>query len=164
MKMKMKMKTIILTIFVFSGVYVKAQFDPVFYNIMIPHDKVETIKDMLKKEGVELSFENLPYVIVDFENERFFINKRGENSRIRGFKILRETSNIYLLCSDNVELCDCKANTFIYNKKNNQLQRIERPFSFSLKRNLIKRLEDMDLNKPIDYKNMTFCEMLKELN
>lgn len=159
----MKMKVILLLIGLIKGISATAQIDPVWYNLMIPHDKIETIKDLLEKEGLELSVDNTPYLIVDFKDNKFFISRKSQKSRIRVFKILKETNDLYLVCIDNVELCDCKGNTFIYKKTNNQLLRIQRPFSFSLKRNLIKRLEDMELDKPDGYDNSTFCEILKAL-
>lgn len=159
----MKLKVIILMLGIIQGISVSAQIDPVWYNLSIPHDKVETIKDMLEKEGVELSTDTSPYLVVDFENDKFFLNKKNEKSSIRAFKILKSTVDLYIVCSDNVDLCDCKANTFIYKKSNDKLQRIQRPFSFSLKRNIIKRLDDMELDKPEGYEDASFCEILERL-
>jgi len=157
------MKLIFLTLFACFTFSVSAQIDPVWYNLLIPHDKVEAIKDMLEKEGVEISIDSLPYLIVDYNEDKFFLFKKKEKSSIRAFKILKSTGDLYLVCSDNVDLCDCKASTFIYKKSSKQLQRIQRPFSFSLKRNLIKRLDDMELEKPNGYEDLSFCEILKRL-
>lgn len=157
------MKVFFIALFACFTFSVSAQIDPVWYNLLIPHDKVETIKDMLEKEGVELSIDTLPYLIVDYEDDKFFLTKKAEKSSVRAFKVLKSTADLYIVCSDNVDLCDCKANTFIYKKSNNQLQRIQRPFSFSLKRNIIKRLDDMELEKPDDYEDASFCEILERL-
>ncbi|QTY27885.1 hypothetical protein [Flavobacterium sp. CS20] len=157
------MKVIFFTFFIFFTFSVSAQIDPVWYNLLIPHDKAETIKDMLEKEGVDLSIDTLPYLILDYKNDKFFLTKKTEKSNIRAFKILKTTADFYVVCSDNVDLCDCKANTFIYKKSNDKLQRIQRPFSFSLKRNIIKRLDDMELDKPEGYEDLSFCEILEGL-
>lgn len=157
------MKTISLVLFAFITFSVSAQIDPVWYNLLIPHDKVESIKDMLEKEGVEMSIDTLPYLIVDYKEDSFFLTKKNEKSNIRAFKVLKSNKDLFILCSDDKELFDCKANTFIYKKSNKELQRIQRPFSFSLKRNIIKRLNDMEIDKPDDYDDLSFCEIIKEL-
>jgi hypothetical protein len=139
------------------------QFDPIFYNIMIPHDKVETIALMLKKEGVELNIESQGYAIVNHDKKSFFLFKKKEKSDIRAFKILRKTENFYLLCLDDVELCNCKGNTFLYIKQNNKLQRIQRPFSMSMKKDLLKRMEQFSLKFPPEHNQLDFCELLSKI-
>lgn len=157
------MKLMFFTLFVCITISASAQIDPVWYNLLIPHDKVEIIKDMLEKEGVEISIDTLPYLIVDYKEDSFFLTKKNEKSTIRAFKVLKSTEDLFIFCSDNIGLCDCKANTFIYKKSSKQLQRVQRPFSFSLKRNIIKRLNDMKVEKPDGYKDLSFCEILEEL-
>ncbi len=139
------------------------QFDPIFYNIMIPHDKVETIASMLKKEGVELNIESQGYAIVNQDKSSFLLFKKKEKSDIRAFKILRKTNNFYLLCSDDVELCNCKGNTFLYFSQTHKLQRIQRPFSVSMKKDLLRRMEQFSIKFPQEHKQLDFCELLNKI-
>src|SRR5699024_2482927 len=98
------------------------------------------------------------------EDTLYLAVKEKKNRSPRMFRILKENDSYFLLCSRNAPICDCKWDTFLYFKVYNQLQRIERPFSFSLKNSLLSRLEDYKI--PFPEKNIEdkdFCDLLKEL-
>lgn len=121
----------------------------------------KSIKQILKEENINM--DTLPYAQFNFKNNLYLATKKSKNSEVRFFKIIKENTDFFILCNQESEICDCKSGTFLYLKSTQKLQRIQKPFSFSLKRNLISRLVDYNIHIPVDYENKDFCELLKEL-
>src|SRR5690554_3339112 len=121
----------------------------------------KTVSSILKEARINI--DSIPYAQIEFNKNIYLATKKSQKGNIRLFKVLKETDSLFILCSEEDAICECKANTFIYYKPKLKLQRIQRPFSFSLKRNLLKRLNDMGIDKPDDYGNLSFCEIIEEL-
>ncbi len=120
-----------------------------------------TISELLENEQIDLN--NAPYGKIRYGAEEYLAVKRRPDSDIRLFKILKENNAYFILCSDGDDMCACKANTFFFFKGTSKLQRIEKPFSFSLKNNLLKRLEEYDQPIPPAIDSLSFCETLNAL-
>lgn len=121
----------------------------------------KNVSSILKEAGINI--DSIPYTQIKFNKNIYLATKKNEKGNIRLFKVLKETDNLFILCSEEAPKCECKANTFIYYKPKLKLQRIQRPFSFSLKRDLLKRLDDMGIDKSGNYDNLSFCEIIEEL-
>ncbi len=121
----------------------------------------KTIEQVLKDEDINI--DSLPYAQIDFNDNLYLVTKKSKNNTLRFFKIIKETPDYFILCNQESEMCDCKSGTFFYLKSQHKLQRIQRAFSFSLKRDLISRLKDNNIPVPINHDNKNFCEILKEL-
>lgn len=121
----------------------------------------KTVSSILKEARINI--DSMPYAQIEFNNNIYLATKKKVKDNIRLFKVLKETDDFFILCSEEDSICECKANTFIYYKPKLKLQRIQRPFSFSLKRNLIKRLNDLELSYPEDYEEMSFCQLLENI-
>ncbi len=161
----MKMFSFLLLMLFFNTNIMRAQLstiNPTFSGLFIPYDTPETILDYLSKNGVELEFENKHYHQIEVNNNNYLVIK-NERSKLRAFKILKETNQLFVLCLQKKDICKCNANTFLLVKSTNQLQKIERPFSFSMRRDLLKRLDKLQIEKPANIKGLAFCEILKEL-
>lgn len=61
------------------------------------------------------------------------------------------------------DICDCQGGTFLFYKPQQKLQRIEKAFSFSLKRNLIDRLDKFEILLTSDSEEKSFCDIIKSL-
>jgi hypothetical protein len=157
----MKYLLALFLIFMFGNSQAQVSFP---YNYKFFYGKgSKSIEYMLKKEGVKLSIDSASYKKIENTGENFLVIKNSKNSNIRAFKILKEHNNFFLLCSEIVDMCKCKSSTFIYYIPDSKLQRIEKPFSFSLKRNLISRLKEMKIDYPKEYDSLTFCEIMNSL-
>ena len=121
----------------------------------------KSIEQILKE--ADINIETLPYAQIDFNNNLYLATKKSKNSDFRFFKIMKETSQIFILCDVESEMCDCKSGTFLYFKSQEKLQRVQKAFSFSLKRNLISRLEAYDIQVSENQENKDFCKILREL-
>lgn len=157
------MKYLLALFLIFIFVKSQAQFSfP--YNYKFFYGKgSKPIDYMLKKEGIKLSIDSGSYKKIENTGENYLVIKNSKNSNIRAFKILKEYNNFFLLCSEVVDMCKCKASTFIYYIPDSKLQRIEKPFSFSLKRNLVSRLKEMKIDYPKGYDVLTFCQIMNSL-
>ncbi|KEQ30211.1 MULTISPECIES: hypothetical protein [Bacteroidota] len=140
--------------------FLQAQI-PGVYKYHIPH-KNKSLTNNLYRQGV-LPKDAFPNKIIELDNKQFLVVQKSEKSVIRAFKILEEREEFYILCSEDVDICSCKSSSFIYYKPSYKLQRIEKAFSFSLKRNLIARLHQFNIPVPSNYEDLKFCELLKQL-
>lgn len=120
----------------------------------------KSIKDILANEDIRI--DDLPYIVFNYQEKSFFALKK-KNDELRLFKVLSIHDDFFILCNRDDSFCDCKSETFLYFKPESKLQRIQRPFSFSLKRNLVKRLDDFGIAVPSHNEEMNFCDMLKSL-
>lgn len=120
-----------------------------------------TISELLENEEIDLN--KVPYGKIRYGEKEYLAVKRRPESDIRLFKILRENNAYFILCSNEEDICECRANTFFFFKAPSKLQRIEKPFSFSLKNNLVKRLEEYDQPIPSTIDSLSFCETLNNL-
>ncbi|MCT4317806.1 hypothetical protein CMT34_17445 [Elizabethkingia anophelis] len=157
MKISLTISVFLLLTFTYSFAQI-----PGVYSHYIPHSGSKSLTTRLYKEGV-IPKEAYPNKIMEFKGQKYFIYQKTRKSDIRAFKILKEADMFYLLCNDDNDVCQCKAGTFFYFKTDLKLQRIEKPFSFSLKKNLISRLKKYKIPLPNDSENMTFCELLQRL-
>lgn len=157
----MKYLLALFLIFIFCNSQAQVSF-PYSYKFFYGKGS-KTIEYRLKKEGVELSLDSAFYKKIEHTGENYLVLKNSKNSNIRAFKILKEYNNFFLLCNEVVDMCKCKSSTFIYYIPDLKLQRIEKPFSFSLKRNLISRLREMKIDYPKGYDSLTFCQIMNSL-
>lgn len=150
-----------IILFLISMSHLKAQVP--FYRYYIPPHKNHSLTNNLYKRGV-LPKEAFPNKIIELDKKQFLIIQKTEKSSVRAFKILDENEKFYILCSEDVDMCNCGSGSFIYYKPKLKLQRIEKAFSFSMKRNLVSRLNQLDIPVPANYKDFKFCEILEQLN
>lgn len=120
-----------------------------------------SITELLANENIEL--DTLKYGKIKYNHQFYLATKKSQNSDVRLFKIFKESMDYFVLCDENDDLCDCKSGTFLYYKPKLKLQRVEKPFSFSLKRNLISRLGEFNIALPSGYESMNFCGLLEKL-
>lgn len=119
-----------------------------------------SIQELLKKENIDLkenSYKNFVY-----DNEEFMVIRKNSKSDMRIFKVLKENENYFILCTEKKNLCDCKAETFTYYKPKNELRRIQKPFSLSLKNNLLDRLQEFQTDTS-NIKQLSFCNILETI-
>lgn len=157
------MKYLLALFLIFTFVKSPAQFSfPYNYKFFYGKGN-KTIEYMLEKDGLELSVDSALYKKIENKGENYLAIKNMKTSNIRAFKILKEYNNFFFLCSEVVDICKCKSSTFIYYIPDSKLQRIEKPFSFSLKRNLISRLKGFKIFYPKEYESLTFCQLINSL-
>ncbi|KQR94455.1 hypothetical protein ASG01_00780 [Chryseobacterium sp. Leaf180] len=123
------------------------------------HKKV-SIPELLKRENTDLK-EN-SYKKFKYDGEDYLVTRKDIKSDPRIFKILKENETFFILCAEKRSLCDCKAETFTYFKPTNQLQRIQKPFSLSLKNNLLDRLKELSADTSTT-ENSSFCQILETI-
>jgi hypothetical protein len=90
-----------------------------------------------------------------------FVKKKS--GKIRRAFILIERDEFIIACTRPKELCDCGSDILIYLPSTNSLRAIERPFSFSLRKDLEDALREragFSLNRK-DHTNL--CDMLTML-
>jgi hypothetical protein len=76
-------------------------------------------------------------------NYLFVKNSKG---KVKVYFLLLEGDGFYLSClKPTNQICGCGSELIIYAPNSNTLKRVERPFSFSLKRNLINRLANLGI-------------------
>ena len=131
------------------------------YFLTKDDNKRISIPELLEKENVIV--ENNSYKEIKYGENQYLITRRKDKGNLRMFKVLKESENLYVLCSENRDICDCKANTFLYFKSESKLQRIEKAFSFSLKQNLLDRLTENKIIYKPNKEDLSFCEILKNL-
>lgn len=121
----------------------------------------KNLTEILSEQNINL--DTVPYAIIHFKEKNFLALKKKQNGEIKMFKILKEHSDFFILCNQDDSLCRCRSGTYLYYRPNFKLQRIEKPFSFSLKKNLIDRLKYFNIELPLNYNIMTFCELLETI-
>lgn len=138
--------------------------DPFSYmnmmNLWLSNDE-PNLKDQLGPFDEAFGPQN--YLTFDEGEKDYFIYRKNKKSDIRYFKILKENTDYFILCDEDNDICDCKAGTFLFFKNGQQLQRIEKAFSFSLKKNLVERLSARSLPVPQHWEQLGFCQILREL-
>lgn len=117
--------------------------------------------EVLKSQKIDL--DSMPFATIFFKNQEYLAVKRKNSGDPRLFKILKKGSDYLLLCDDEKEICDCKSGTFIYYIPESRLQRIQKPFSFSMKRNLTDRLNEWDIPLPSGWEKMGYGDALNAL-
>jgi len=122
-------------------------------------DKKYSINEILKSKNLDVDEGNAQ----KFKHGDTFYLVTNFKKKYRIFRILKERDRYYLLCSEDEKICDCKQNSFIYFKNKNILQRVEKPFSFSLKNNLMDRLQTQNIQIPSNTDTMSYCEVLESL-
>lgn len=122
-------------------------------------DKKHSINEFLKNKNLDIDEGNSE----KFKHGDNFYLVTNFNKKNRIFRVLKERDNYYILCSDDEKICDCKQNSFIYFKHKNILQRVEKPFSFSLKNNLLDRMQKQNIQIPKNTETMSYCEVLESL-
>lgn len=157
--MLQKVLFIILTIFITSS-SLHCQI-PYYPRYISARSKSLTVK--LADNGV------LPQVVypnkrINYLDKNYFSIQNSDNSEIITFVILKENNDLLVLCNKEVnDICDCQEGTFLFYKPQQKLQRIEKAFSFSLKRNLIDRLDKFEILLPPESEEKSFCEIIKSL-
>lgn len=135
--------------------------NPYTYALSIPYEQSGNLKKDLNIDSEKV---HSPFSIINSDDEKtFFAYKKYDKSNIRVFKILKENEDYFVLCNEDKETCNCKSGTFLYYKPEKKLQRIEKAFSFSLKNNLIDRLNKFNIPTPKDYEELGFCEIIDSL-
>lgn len=132
-------------------------------DFFLSNDKSKKLfsSDLLKKENIDLADNS--YKKFKYGDKGYLITKASGKKNSRIFKILKEKNDFFILCSEDDVLCDCKSDTFIYNKSQNKLQRIEKPFSFSLKNNLLDRLQEFNIEYSQENEKLSFCQILEDI-
>lgn len=120
------------------------------------------------------SFDTLHLNIVkDFfkeaKNNEFAFIGSGEymlfkrNGGLKFFRVLKNSEDYVLLCKENRSLCDCKTSMSIYFTDSKVLKNVERPFSFSLKKNLIYKLNRQGIELKDAHSDDDLCKTLEKL-
>lgn len=123
--------------------------------------KKMSIREFLEKGNIIV--ENNSYREIKYGENHYLITRRKDKGNLKMLKVLKESDNLYVLCSENRDICDCRANTFLYFKSESKLQRIQKAFSFSLKQNLLDRLTENKIIYKPSTEDLSFCEILKNL-
>lgn len=135
---------------------------PGVYKYHIPN-KNKTLTSKLSKIGI-LPKEVYPNSILEYQGKQYFLFQKSRNSEIRSYRILNESIGYLVLCNDDFdEICSCKGGTFLFYKPKQILQRVEKSFSFSLKKNLIDRIKEFQSPIPPNIEEKTYCEILQLL-
>lgn len=126
------------------------------------------------KYGVsDLLIEKLEIPIDEMETGDFRVLQTGESQTLfykkeegllRPYDIIVKTDRYYLLSPyAKSDICDYKANTVLFIPEKNYLKYVETPFSFSLRKDLAKKLDE-ELGIEINPKDFgRFCEMLAHI-
>jgi hypothetical protein len=128
--MVQKLLFIILIIFITSS-SLHSQI-PFYPRYISARGKSLTVK--LADNGV------LPKVVypnkrINYLDKNYFLIQDSDKSEIITFVILKENNDLLVLCNQEVnDICDCQEGTFLFYQPQQKLQRIEKAFSFSLKK------------------------------
>lgn len=152
--------TILITLPNLSWSQIGTTGDPYTYALTIPYKQSGNLKKDLDIDKDKIQS---PFSIIKSDEKAFLAFKKNDKSNIRVFKILKEKKDYFILCNEDEKVCNCKSGTFLYYKPKKKLQRIEKAFSFSLKKNLIDRLNKFDIPLPEDSNSLEFCEILENL-
>lgn len=101
---------------------------------------------------------------INYLDENYFLIQDSDKSEIITFVILKENNDLLVLCNQEVnDICDCQEGTFLFYQPQQKLQRIEKAFSFSFKKNLLNRLKKFEILLPPESEEKSFCEIIKSL-
>lgn len=103
--------------------------------------------------------DTVKYTFINSE-EVMLIRKNGN---IRLFRVLKKSTDYVLLCKENKSLCDCKASMSIYFINTDELKNVEKPFSLSLRKNLLQRLNEHGVSLDGIDTSGQLCSLLKSL-
>jgi len=143
--------------------YYRNPISYLYYDMIIlqnptRQDGFDTLKTKFIQDFLEKPY-SIKYYLDDLRNVALIRRK----DKIKFFRILKRNSNYMLLCKENKSLCDCKASMAIYFFDTDLLKNVERPFSFSLKRNLVYRLCEQGIEVDTVLAKKELCSLLQNL-
>lgn len=112
--------------------------------------------------------DDLPFLIAKSNGYKYIVFKPGLFRRQRELmRVIHQDkiNNYFLLCPKIVDdICDCGTDLYFYLPVSNKLKSVQKPFSFSLKRNLTKLLKNkFNIYFDENQYNST-CDLLKLLD